>query len=239
MGAIAFLDSIERPVRKRLIFWTFIGFLGIAFFLAWRDESRGRITAETDRNTFSNSLAILHGRFDGISDALLKANASNKVLTATINTQTTSNPVQSPQIHGNGNPINYGVQSFGQTGGITAETVVITNNAGAVFQASVIISTNAQEPPQNGIYTTTANIHLASPYPVGLLTIIALGDNLTNSPGLGAIRITQADTGVVQIRGGRWGAGYSLVEINNAYGNYKISIMSTNSNTIRIVWQVQ
>ena len=88
VGIIAFLDSIERPVRKRIIFWTFICFLGIAFFLAWRDENHGRTAAETDRNSFSNSLAVLQGRFDGISDALAKANAINKIQAESLATPT-------------------------------------------------------------------------------------------------------------------------------------------------------
>jgi hypothetical protein len=128
MGIIAFLDSIERPVRKRLIFWTFICFLGVSFFLAWRDENHGRITAETDRNSFSNSLVALQGRFDGISDALAKANALNKAQAATIATQISSNAAQSPQIQGNENPISYGAQSYYQQGGITANSLQVSGD---------------------------------------------------------------------------------------------------------------
>jgi hypothetical protein len=130
------------------------------------------------------------------------------------------------------------VQSFNQQGGITAQTVIITNGAGAVFKASVEISIDEQNKPQGGKYITTGNVHLISPYPVGKLYIIAIGNSVENSPRNFGLDVSPKGGGVsAEIRGRNDNASYVILQ--NAFGDYDLRVTTTNQEQIKFEWYVQ
>jgi hypothetical protein len=115
-------------MTKKLLMALTVCFYIMAINKAWEQQYERADSAETDRNSFSNSVVRLQNRCDNLSDTLLKSFATNKAQAATIAAQISSNSTQSPQIQGNGNPINYGVQSSNQQGGIAANSVEVAGD---------------------------------------------------------------------------------------------------------------
>jgi hypothetical protein len=234
----------------RLVFW---GFLFMAFSQAWEDQSLKRIASENESAYYKQESAYRQKRIDFLSDAHLKTSATNKVQPEIIAAYNKQSPVvqgnqasnltvntdysvkNSPPITQTATTI---VQSFGQQGGITAQTVIVTNSAGAVFKASVEISIDEQNKPQDGKYITSGTVHLVSPYPVGKLYIIAHGKSIINRPMMDGFSVSPKGGGIsMQSWGRQDDASYAI--LLNAFGDYDLKVTTTNQEQLKFEWNVK
>jgi archaellum component FlaF (FlaF/FlaG flagellin family) len=212
--------------RKILILISVCFFL-MAIYKAWEQQYERADLAVEEQN---KDLRQTHDFQESLSSARTTIDSLNATLWAKTNQSANVNSVI-PPINQSATTI---VQSFGQQGGIIANTVIVTNNAGAVFKASVVIAIDDWNIPKNGKYVTKGHIHLSSPYPVGMLYIIAYGKSILNRDG---IIITPTMSGMVSESAGINGDMH-FAGVQNAYGDYNLEVTSTNQERFNFQWYI-
>lgn len=128
---------------------------------------------------------------------------------------------------------NNAVVSSNQSGGITAQTVIINPTVSALDARLVMVGTANQTARPDGSWMTTAHLRLETPFPVGNLRIEVHGESIQE------IDVNPMRAGMFQTGHAGNRPGYSFTNIPNASGNYGLSIRSQRPETFRVIYAVQ
>jgi len=124
------------------------------------------------------------------------------------------------------------VISHNQSGGITAQKVIINNvsaNPAPILQGKGIFSNQ----PHNGKFLTRLEFSLITPHPVGNLYLEVRAQTIEEMDCL-------------PMRSGGWMEGHSgkregfiFTNIPNAFGNYQIDIITTQPDEIQVIYNIE
>lgn len=197
----------KKELRRGFQITLFVVFLIMAFFNTWKTAKDKQVNAEAGAARQKQRADYNQKRINELSDKGL------------IGERTNSPNVVNSRVGAISE--NKGVISIGQQGGITASSVIITNN-GEKFKADLeSFGALDVKPKANGLFEIHGMIRLKSPFTVGKLHIGVQGAEGVSFMPVGG----GAMSGMKQGRR----SGLAFQELQNATpGEYRLTVISTN-----------
>jgi len=116
--------------------------------------------------------------------------------------------------------------------GITAQTVII-NQVASSRNATLKTKATRRKARQDGSFLTTAIITLDAPYPVGNLYLQVHGRSIER------LNVLKSTGGAFMVGHSGKREGYSFTNIPNAFGEYRLQILSGEAEQFELIYKIK